>query len=374
MRIIQSAIESPMNSTCLKPGPSVGSLPAASRIYEIDPLQDSRWAVFTQTHCHASVFHSTNWLTALQSTYGYQPVAFTPAGPGEQLKSGLVFCRIKSRLTGMRMVSLPFSDHCEPLVDTQAELDMILGHLPRLISNENGKYIEVRPLTGKPSGSTGFTSGAAYFSHTIDLTGSTEDIFRAFHKDCVQRKVRRAEREALTYEVGSSEDLLARFYTLLVMTRRRHHLPPQPLCWFRSLSQAFGNKMQVRLASQQGRPVASILTLKSGGTVTYKYGCSDARFSNLGGTALLFWRTIQEAKQDGATRFDLGRSDIDNQGLIRFKEHLGAQRAPLQHWRFPDPTPSQKTDWSRNVSGSLVKIAPDWCLIAAGKLLYRHIG
>ena len=35
--------------------------------------------------------------------------------PDEPLENGFLFCRVESWLTGRRLVSLPFSDHCEPL-------------------------------------------------------------------------------------------------------------------------------------------------------------------------------------------------------------------------------------------------------------------
>jgi len=46
-----------------------------------------------------------------------------------------------------------------------------------------------------------------------------------------------------------------------------------------------------------------------GFVVYYKYGCSDQKFNNLGGTPFLLWKTIAEAKSKGATEFDLGRSE-----------------------------------------------------------------
>ena len=318
------------------------------------------------------MFHTPHWLRALQLTYGYQPGALTTAAPDEPLTSGLVFCHINSWLTGRRIVSLPFSDHCEPLADTPEELDAMLAQLRRAGKN---RYVELRPVLTKPDISTGFAISDTYYLHIVDLSRSLEALFRAFHKDSVQRKIRRAERESLAYESGNSQDLLEKFYRLLVMTRRRQHNPPQPISWFQNLSRTLGNAMQVRVASSRdGRPVASILTLKHGSTITYKYGCSDARYSNLGGTALLFWKTIQEAAQEGMVEFDLGRSTVDNEGLITFKEHWGARRATLEYWRFPDRGKSEGINRKKNLKKLLVEIAPDWCLIAAGRLLYPHIG
>lgn len=349
--------------------------PGAPRVYEIDPLEDIRWNEFVETHPRASVFHTPNWLHALRLTYGYQPVALTTAPPEEPLTSGLVFCHVNSWLTGRRIVSLPFSDHCEPLVDRSGDLDAMLGYLQHLGSNGNNRYIELRPMLSKLGLPTGFSTSDTYFVHTVDLSQGSEALFRTFHKDSVQRKIRRAEREALAYESGNSPDLLEKFYRLTVMTRRRQHNPPQPISWFQSLARTFGNAMQIRLASTAvGRPVASILTLKHRSTITYKYGCSDARFSNLGGTALLFWRTIQEATQEGLIELDLGRSTVDNEGLIAFKEHWGARRTTIEYWRFPERRKPEENTWKSSLKNHFVELAPEWCLVAAGRFLYPHIG
>ena len=93
--------------------------------HEIDPLTDPRWDRFLQQHPRASVFHSTPWLEALRRTYGYRPVAYTTSAPHEDLENGLVFCRVESWLTGRRLVSLPFSDSCELLVDDHSEFRVL---------------------------------------------------------------------------------------------------------------------------------------------------------------------------------------------------------------------------------------------------------
>ncbi len=141
----------------------------------------------------------------------------------------------------------------------------------------------------------------------------------------MQRKVRRAEREALSFEEGRSESLLQQFYHLLLLTRRRQQLPPQPLNWFRNLIGCLEDGIGIRVASKDGHPVASILTLRYKDALVYKYGCSDARFSQYGGMQFLLWRAIQKAKQNGQREFDLGRSDCDNPGLVAFKDRWGSK-------------------------------------------------
>ena len=178
----------------------------------------------------------------------------------------------------------------------------------------------------------------------------------------------------MTYEEGNSEDLLQKFYKLLLLTRRRHQLPPQPLSWFRSLIAKLGDVLKIRIASKDGRAVASILTMSYKKCVIYKYGCSDASSNNMGGTPFLFWKTIQEAKAQGMEELDMGRSDNDNPGLIAFKEHWGAQRSTLVYWRYPKPPAQRHKSWKTWLARQLVSAVPDSSLVAAGKLFYRHIG
>jgi hypothetical protein len=326
-------------------------------------------------HPRASVFHTVAWLKALRQTYGYEPIVYTTSAPGEDLQNGLVFCRINSWLTGHRLVSLPFSDHCEALVDKAADLQGLITFLQRRFAEESWRYVEMRPLNG-PSGTNSiFRQAESFCFHQMDLSPNLDTIFRRFHKDSTQRKIRRAEREGLTQVEGHSESLLDIFYRLQMLTRRQHQLPPQPKNWFRNLIDCFGEALRILVAFKDGQPVASILTLCYKSTLVYKYGCSNPRFNNLGGTHLLFWTSIQDAKKCGLRTFDLGRSDLDNNGLIAFKDRWGANRSTLTYVRFPAESLRQRgVGWKLRIAKRVFAHAPDRFLSAAGNVLYKHIG
>ena len=344
-------------------------------IQAVDPLTDSRWLGFMSQHPAASVFHSPEWLEALHRTYGYTPVALMMSTTGGEPQSGILYCRVNSWLNGRRLVSLPFSDHCEPVVTSHDQLCRLLSALGRDAEVNGYKYAEIRPLSSPSIVECGLGQSQSFCFHRLSLGGTAAELFHAFHKDCVQRKIHRAEREGLTCEDGRSPDLLQKFYSLQILTRRRQQLPPQPFAWFRNLAACMGDKMKIRVASKDGKPVASILTLQHRRTLVYKYGCSDKAFSNLGGMQLLFWRAIQDAKSQGLLEFDLGRSDWENEGLIRFKDRLGATRSTLTYWRYPASSAAQATStWKMNAAKRIISCLPDACLSAAGNLLYRHIG
>jgi lipid II:glycine glycyltransferase (peptidoglycan interpeptide bridge formation enzyme) len=287
----------------------------------------------------------------------------------------MVFCEIRSFLTGSRLVSLPFSDHCQPLIGDPKDLPELLEYLQSTRAAQRWKYIELRPTSAVECGlESRLKESEAFYLHRLDLRPNAEDILQSFHKSCVRRKLQRADREGLSLEQGRSKKLLRDFYSLLVLTRRRHQVPPQPFGWFENLSECLGDKLSVRVALKEGRAIASILTLSYKETVTYKYGCSDPQFHNLGGMPFLFWGAIQDAKQKGAEEFDFGRSDLNNEGLISFKDNWGTTRTKLTYYRFPDPSLHKRSAPLVQSARKFLSMLPNACLTTAGKLLYRHIG
>jgi hypothetical protein len=348
------------------------------RIYRIDPIHDTRWADLVQKHPRASVFHSVGWLKALQRTYRYQPVVFTTSSPTGELKNGLVFCRVNSWLTGCRLVSLPFSDHCEPLSDSAEDLNFLIRYLQASLDRREWKYLEFRPMEWnfhETGDGIGLLPAATYYLHTLDLRRDLNEVFRSLDRDCVQRRIERAQRADLVERCGRSEDLLKEFYPLFVAMRGRHHIPPIPYVWFRNLMDCQGEALEIRLAYKGQIPVAAILTLRFRNSVYYKYGCSDAQLNKLGAIPWLMWRAIVAAKSNGATDFDMGRTEEDNAGLIVFKNHWVPRPKRLVYWHFPEGSSLHPVaGWKWKMAKRVFSYMPDRIRTITGRVIYPHIG
>jgi CelD/BcsL family acetyltransferase involved in cellulose biosynthesis len=341
----------------------------------LNPFLDSRWDDLVARHPKASAFHQRGWLEALARTYGYEPLVLTSAPAGEPLDNGVVLCRVSSWITGTRLVSLPFADHCELLLNDLSESREFMNWLRADCDLQRGRYVELRPLSGGQDAGHGFHTSRSYWFHELDIRPSLEQLFGQLHKNSFRRKILRAETERLSYEEGRSEQIVDEFYRLLLTTRRRHQLLPQPRTWFRNLVECMGDKIQIRLARKNGAPIAAMLTLRHRSCVVYKYGCSDARFHKLGGMPFLFWRLIEESKASGAEKIDCGRSDLNNEGLIAFKDRLGTKRKLLTYYRY-EKTGSRgaATVWGSQMVRKLFSFLPDAVFSTAGKVLYRHMG
>ena len=83
---------------------------------------------------------------------------------------------------------------------------------------------------------------------------------------------------------------------------------------------------------------------------------------------MLLWLDIEDAKKSGMESMDLGRCDVGNLGLAEFKERWGAERKEISYSRHPANRPKAEIKLYL-----LAKLLPNSLLVAAGRLLYRHI-
>jgi CelD/BcsL family acetyltransferase involved in cellulose biosynthesis len=341
-------------------------------VFSFNPLHDDRWARFVDRHPRASIFHTVGWLEALRRTYRYEPVVLTTTPPGTDLSNGLLMCEVSSWLTGRRLISVPFSDHCDPLVETASESRQLFKHVQRLTDLRSLRYVELRPLGAEFSPESPFAISQTFAFHKLDLRPALTDLFGRLHKDAIQRKIRRAEREGLQQVDGQSDHLLKIFYRLLTLTRRRHRVPPPPISWFQHIRDSLGDHLNIRLAFKGCHPIAGIVTVCHKDTLFYKYGGSDAQHHSTGAVPFLFWTAIQNGKEAGCSAFDFGRSDIDNRGLIAFKQRWGASASVLTYFRYPARRGRADRPLAFQIGRRLIPLLPDAVLREVGSLLYRH--
>lgn len=341
-------------------------------VYEVDPLIDGRWEALLLRHPHASVFHTPEWLGALKATYGFTPTAYTTSEPGQPLHNGIVFCKVNSWATGARLVSVPFSDHCDPIVDDIDDLQCILRSLAQLQRAGGFRYVELRPLHEVCGQSSRFVQSQEYVSHRVDLRPATEELFRNLHAS-ERKRIRRAERSGVVIVDATDMVSLRRFYGLVLSTRQRHSVPPQPFAWYQNIVKRMGQNTTVLLAYVNGVAVAGTLTLKFKTSTVCKYTGSKRDFLNLGVVQALYWKAIRDAKEKGCINFDWGRTDLSNQGLIDFKRHWGSVETPLKYWRCTSDSKTNLGPWYFEIAKRIALHMPEPLLKASGSILYRHI-
>jgi len=341
-------------------------------IRALDPLTDGRWRDLVERDGRASAFHTPEWLDALRRTYGFAPVVYADTGHGE-LRGAVAFCGVASWLTGRRLVSLPFSDHCEPLVDDPGALHELLGGVAADARRGGWRYVQIRPRTA-PVIAHGFQRDEANYLYTIDLGRDIDAIFAAIKKNN-RYDIRRAERTSLRPVVGRDQSFVRAYFRLHAMTRSTQGVPPQPYAWFENLARCLGEMLEIHLLLDGDTPIAGLVTTLFRDQLMLKYSASDPVRDRLGMGKSLIWRSICRAKERGATTLDWGRCEPHHTGLAEFKERFGAVRSDLVYLRSPGVTSRrQHSSWVDTAARSIVPRLPVRVLTAAGRVAYRHVG
>lgn len=346
---------------------------ARGEISLLDPL-DARWAALTVEHPDANIFHHPAWIELLRASYGYKPMVFAILDTSGQPLAALPLMQINSWLTGRRVVSLPFSDFCQPLTLNDTLLnDLVEGlqswrcqnRMPEIrIHWSLPNIIDVHPTE-------------TFARHITHLNLGSQQVFHGFSKTQVQQRIHKAERDGVNIKMSDRWEDMQLFYGMHLKTRRRLGTPIQPLrffrlLWERLISQGLGF---ILLAYKDSQFLAGAVFLHSNKTLTYKYSASDPSYWKLRPNNLILWHAIQWGCEHGYHVFDWGRTEINNTGLRQFKLGWGSEEQMLNYSSLtkvpPKPTSGGNTF---HLLTYLIQHSPTWVCRTIGELLYKHVG
>jgi CelD/BcsL family acetyltransferase involved in cellulose biosynthesis len=335
-------------------------------------LEDDCWTAFVHSHPCANAFHHPAWARLIAECYGYRSFVCAVVGADGRIQAGVPVVEMRSRLTGDRWVSLPYTDFCQPLANSPAALDRLVEGLLGLYRDRQAPRIELRwELPPK----TGIEFACEYVLHTLPLSREAQSVFRRFRKSH-RYELRKADLGPVRVAQAERKSDFEAFYHLHTQTRRRLGVPVQPkkffdLFWEQLIQTGLGF---VLIAYHQQEPISGAVFLNYNGTVIYKYSASNEAYWRLFPNKLLLWRAIQLSCERGYAVFNFGNSPADNSGLREFKLGWGATETDLIH-SYIGATPVRNPDGvSRKVMSGVIRHSPAVVCRFLGELLYKHFG
>ena len=344
------------------------------KIVCLNPQTDLRWRQLVEGQ-YSDVFHSPEWMGVLSETYGFEVQAWVILDNEGTPQAGIPFCRVTD-LRGERIVTLPFSDYCDPLVSNEEQWDALANHLLR----ENYP-VTIRCLHNNlPLVDKRLTEVNKAKWHSVDLEPPLDLIWQGF-KDSGRRAIRKARQTGIEVRLAESEEDLRAFYELHLKLRKyKYRLLAQPYRFFERIWSHFLEKQKgaLMLAVQNGQIISGIIFLHWKDTFYYKFNASSVDYLSNRPNDFLLWEGIQLAKAKGSMRLDFGLSDWDQDGLLQYKRKFATQEKKISFLRY---SPKVKVDDSGAQFGALLpKLTdlftednvPDTVTENAGEILYRY--
>lgn len=339
---------------------------------KIIDINDPKWMNFIQSKPEAHIFHHPAWANNLAACYGYRPFAAVEINAEGKLIVGAPFMEVNSFITGKRWVSMPFSDHCTPLSDSAEALQTFIDDLLVYHRQAATPPIEIRwDLPEHPE----IHRSTRHVLHTRLISNDPDVVFEGLHKK-VRKYARSSGNRGVRIETGTSQEFLKRFYFHQVRTRMRHGVPVQPWRYFEQLGKNLLEKGMgfVMLAYKENECLAGLVCLHWNGKMVLKYGASDTNDTELRPTYLLDWSALEWASQHDIHLADVGRSQIDEEGLRDYKNRWGYQEMPLTYCSIGKEPGEFGSSNLMKLMNTVIQHSPEWVCRASGALLYRHIG
>lgn len=354
----------------------------------------SEWLNFLKSQSQATLFHHPAWINLLGEFYHFAP-RYLLVKDGDQVRAGIPFLEVSGLFKRNKLVSLPFTDHCAPLFTDQAALAQLIDALDCIWQEGTYQQIEIRwPFP--PAGYAGndllfhYPSPAKqlnrYVLSDLELDPGPQKIaekIKAKHF----RNIKVAQERGVTLDVSSKPSQLEAFYQLHCLNRRRHGMPTQSWKFFQALyDQLIRPGYGFLITAEHER------TCVAGGVFLYwnnhlieKYSAVNNLGRHLLAMDLILWQAICWGCEHTMRNLDLGRSDIDDEGLREYKRRWRATEIYLPYTYLLAAKKQAQADKLKIYSSTrhkealielfknIIRHSPVWVSRLTGQLFYQYL-
>lgn len=340
------------------------------RIETIDPTAEPAWDSYVAGQAEATAFYTSAWARVLRDTYGFQPRYLAARDYDGRIMGGVPLFEVGDR----RLVSVPFSDACPPLFPDAHTGAALLAEAKQQAGDT---AIEVRGQASLDLEGQGFQKGASFYYHLLPLGESMSDLESGFHPNN-RTRIRQAGKAGITIRRAFTISDMEAFYGLIVRNRKRLGVLPQPWSFFSNIHRHCipNGVAHLLLAEHEGKVVAGGLFLAHNRTLIFKFGASDPRHLGTHPNHLIYRAAMELGIELGCQWLDMGRCDLEDDGLRYFKHSWGAQELTLSYYYYPAVKAGAAVaagTLRRQAMAWFVRLLPLWVLRQAGATLYRRL-
>ncbi len=161
----------------------------------------------------------------------------------------------------------------------------------------------------------------------VDLSKTNDELLDGLHYKH-RYNINLAQRKGVTIEESDDADI---FWKLLQSTAEHDDFRTHGMLYYKKLLRFFSNdtdalRTRLFLAHHGGKPVAGVIMMEHGRTVTYLHGAMDRTERALMAPHLMHWELLRQYKARGYTSYDFWGIDANKwPGVTRFKLGFGAR-------------------------------------------------
>jgi CelD/BcsL family acetyltransferase involved in cellulose biosynthesis len=338
----------------------------------VKQISEDEWKRFLNKRSDATLYHTPEWRAFLEKTFGYEPTYLFATDKSGQLTGILPLFYVKSRLTGNRLCSAPFSHDCGCLGGGFVRSALIDEALA-LKDKFRVDGIEIRSAVDD----TRFQEKNTFCTHVLELSQRPEETWKRLDRSSVRWAIKKAERSGVSVASSKNEEDLKEFYELNCITKQKLGVPCHPWNFFKDMFSILDGHVQMYLSRHEGCIIAGGIMEYYKDQVLYGYGAANPKCLDLHPYNAFIWKSIEDACLNGYRTYDFGRTSYDNAGLINFKKKWGTKENEMHYSFYPAPSESFVANRKSKVyrlGNSVIRLIPMPAYKALSTAIFSHFG
>lgn len=239
----------------------------------------------------------------------------------------LPLVRVRSRLFGHFLVSVPFLNYGGPL-GPPAAVAALSAHAARMATSDGAGVLELRNRFDAgviPD----FTVSHRKITVLLDSSGGSEAVWKRLSSK-LRSQIRRPQKEDVTVRIGP--DQVRPFYTVFARHMRDLGTPVMPLQFFEAVASEFPDDSIFAVAYHDSKPIAcgAGFTWGTDGDREFEITWASAlrEYNRMSPNMLVYWELMKHVADSGVTTFNFGRCTPGG-NTHKFKTQWGTTDQPL---------------------------------------------
>ncbi|MEQ8771667.1 MAG: FemAB family PEP-CTERM system-associated protein, partial [Erythrobacter sp.] len=281
----------------------------------------------------ASLFHRPAWLLGVEAGTGQRAAGFVAERMGT-ITGWLPLTELRSALFGKALVSSGFGVGGGICASSEAAADALAEAAERHAASRGFGAVELRggPIPERPDWRQ-WNDRHCGFERPLAADDEAEHL-------AIPRKARAEVRKGIangmSVRIGRGRDDLRAHYAAYSQSVRNLGTPVFPRKLFAAMLEAFPGESDILTVFTESAPIASVLSFYHGGAVMPFWGGGTFAARGKRANELMYYKLMCHAREEGAQRFDFGRSKTGS-GPWKFKKNWGFIPEPLTYGEWTAP-------------------------------------
>ena len=287
----------------------------------------AEWDAFVASQTRATAFHRHAWAGIVEEVFGHEVGLWCARDGAGSLSGVMPLVRVRSRLFGNFLISMPFVSYGGPLGTPEATA-ALGGFAGKLAADTGTDLLELRC---RAEAAIPLSVSHRKITVCLDLPADSPDALWSGLKTKVRSQIRRPQKEGLTARFGLDQG--EPFYRVFARHMRDLGTPVMPWSWFDRLRRAFPDLVEIGCVYLGREPVAAGWGFRSGDEFEITWASSLRQHNALAPNMLLYWTFLERSVQHGAGVFNFGRCTPGG-GTHQFKRQWGGRDEPLWWYQW----------------------------------------